>query len=51
MHPKQYAQLLYEVLENKSDEEQAQIFDRFRAMLIKNKYTHNIITKHLNDNN
>lgn len=40
MNPRDYAQLLYEVLENKTDEQQSQILERFKDILTKNKDTH-----------
>ena len=40
MNPKNYAQLLYEALGDKTDEQQGKILERFKALLIKNKDTH-----------
>lgn len=37
MYPQQYAQLLYETLKDKSDEQQSQIISRFKNILEKNK--------------
>ncbi|MBI1889000.1 MAG: F0F1 ATP synthase subunit delta [Candidatus Spechtbacteria bacterium] len=39
MLPKDYAQLLCEVLENKPDKQQSQILDRFKTLLKQNKAT------------
>jgi len=40
MTPVDYAQLLYETLENKSDEQQGRVIARFRNLLVKNKDSH-----------
>lgn len=40
MLPKNYAQLLYEVLENKTTNQQDAILERFRKLLMKNKDAH-----------
>lgn len=40
MLPKDYAQLLYEILEHKSESQQTKILERFKAILTKNKHTH-----------
>jgi ATP synthase F1 delta subunit len=40
MPPNNYAQLLYEILENKPAEQQEKILDNFKKILIKNKETH-----------
>jgi len=44
MKPIEYAQLLYEVMEGKGDEEQSQIIERFKSLLIKNKDAHLAMT-------
>ena len=40
MHPQDYAQLLYEVLQDKSPAQQAVIFENFKKILTKNKETY-----------
>lgn len=40
MHPKDYAQLLYETAKGKTAAQQGKILERFEALLIKNKDTH-----------
>lgn len=40
MNPKDYAHLLYEVLEGKDEDQQTKILLRFRSLLIKNKDAH-----------
>lgn len=40
MSPREYSQLLYETLENKTDIQQGQIFKRFKDLLTRNKDTH-----------
>jgi len=40
MYPQRYAQLLYDVLQDKSPAQQDAIFKNFRKILIKNKETH-----------
>lgn len=39
MSPKEYAKILYEVSENKTDKQQAGILNRLKSVLIKNKDT------------
>lgn len=50
MNPKNYAQVLYEVLENKTEEQQDKILARFKALLARNKeaYLAPAIEKELN---
>ena len=40
MHPQDYAQLLYEVLQDKSPAQQDAIFENFKKILINNKETY-----------
>ena len=40
MLPKDYAELLYEILENKPVEQQGKILSNFKKILVKNKETH-----------
>jgi F0F1-type ATP synthase delta subunit len=40
MTPHEYALILYEVLEGKTDQEQKDILKRFRSLLVHNKETH-----------
>ena len=40
MNPKEYAQLLYDTLVDKTDEQQDKILERFGALLAKNKHAH-----------
>ena len=40
MKPEEYAKLLYEVLEDKNDEEQKKVIVRFKSLLARNKETH-----------